>query len=329
MPQEYPPFDPRGSQYDQNSFSGRFKHFLDVTSTRTLFTSRKELEEALDLLKKHETGQLATRASDEQLWQAKKIRDAIIHPDTGEKIPLPFRVSAFLPVNVVICAGLLIPNASIATTVVWQWINQSYNIALNHANRNASNAMTNRQILESYAAAVSISCGVALGMRQAVDKLLVSTPHIVKNSIRMFIPFTSVSLAGVANVYIMRRNEMKEGIQVTDDEGNPLGLSPKAGKRAVAQVALSRVLTSLPALVFPPVVMSALDKTAFVKAYPKVKLPINLALITSIFCTSLPAAIAMFPQKSSVHVDKLEPKFQGLKDKYGNSITTVHYNKGL
>ncbi|XP_016123936.1 sideroflexin-5-like [Sinocyclocheilus grahami] len=29
----------------------------------------------------------------DQLWEAQKIKQAIIHPDTGEKIPMPFRMS--------------------------------------------------------------------------------------------------------------------------------------------------------------------------------------------------------------------------------------------
>jgi tricarboxylate carrier len=329
MSNDYPPFDPKGARYDQSTFWGRFKHFLDVTDMRTLTVSQQELDEALDMLKRYEQGALKTKPTNEQLWRAKKIKEALVHPDTGEKIFLPFRVSAFVPVNVVICAGLLIPNASIGTTIFWQWVNQSYNIALNHANRNASNPMSNRQILESYTAAVAVSCSVALGMRHIVDKVLVTAAESLKNTIKVFIPFTAVSLAGVANVVIMRRNEMKEGIMVKDKEGNELGRSPTAGKKAVGQVALSRVLTSLPALLVPPIFMNALSKMPFVQHRPWVKLPINLALITIIFYTSLPAAIALFPQQSSVSVDKLEPQFQGLKDCSGIPIHTVYYNKGL
>ena len=38
-----------------------------------------------------------------------------IHPDTGELIFLPFRMASFVPTNLLITAGLLIPNPS--TTV--------------------------------------------------------------------------------------------------------------------------------------------------------------------------------------------------------------------
>jgi len=329
MPESYPPFDPKGNLYDQSTFWGRYKHFQDVTDLRTLFTTDQQLHKALGLLKAYEEGKLHPPPSNEELWKAKKIKDAIIHPDTGEKILLPFRVSAFLPVNVIICAGLLIPNPSTATTIFWQWINQSYNIALNHANRNASNTMTTNQILESYATAVAVSCTVALGMRRAVDTLFGTASLTLKNTIKMFIPFTAVSVAGVANVYIMRRNEMKEGIQVKDKDGHILGQSPTAGKRAVKQVAISRVATALPALVLPPIVMAGLDRLSFIRNNPKVKIPINLALLSGVFLTSLPAAIALFPQQAEVNVNQLESKFHNLKDKNGNPIEKVYYNKGL
>ena len=36
------------------------------------------------------------------------------HPDTGEKIVLPFRMSSFVPTNVLIVAGMLVPNPSVS-----------------------------------------------------------------------------------------------------------------------------------------------------------------------------------------------------------------------
>lgn len=39
--------------------------------------------------------------------------NAVIHPATGEKIPAAFRMSAFVPANVLIAAGLLLPGAGV------------------------------------------------------------------------------------------------------------------------------------------------------------------------------------------------------------------------
>jgi hypothetical protein len=39
--------------------------------------------------------------------------------------------------------------------------------------------------------------------------------------------------------------------------------------------------------------------------------------------------LAVFPQRDSLPVDKLEPQFQGLKDKEGKAIERLYFNKGL
>ena len=40
-------------------------------------------------------------------------------------------------------------------------------------------------------------------------------------------------------------------------------------------------------------------------------------------------ALAIFPQMSKVHVSKLEPNFQNLKNKKGEKIEILAFNKGL
>jgi hypothetical protein len=59
---------------------------------------------------------------------------------------------------------MLTPNPSIWSVIFWQWINQSYNIGVNHANRNASNSLSNETIAKTYISAVIISCSVAVGL---------------------------------------------------------------------------------------------------------------------------------------------------------------------
>ncbi|EFA77965.1 sideroflexin [Heterostelium album PN500] len=323
-----PIFDGHSGKYNNNTFLGRFQNFRDVTDPRSMFVSDQDVKDSLDLLDRFKKGLVDPVSNNDALWKAKKVVDATIHPDTGDVIPLAFRMCSFLPINVVICAGLILPNPAIGTTIFWQWINQSYNIALNHANRNASNTMSTQQIFKSYVSAVGISCSLAVGLGYGVNRLKIPSVA-VQNGLKMLVPFTAVTTAGVANVLIMRGNEMKDGIDVKDKFGQIHGKSQEAGKMAVYKVAFSRVATSFPALLLPPIVMSFVDKLKFVQKYPKVKLPINLAVIAAIFNSSLPAAIALFPQESTIETSKLEPRFHNLKDKDGNLIKEFIYNKGL
>ncbi|KAF2078663.1 hypothetical protein CYY_000034 [Polysphondylium violaceum] len=323
-----PFFDGVSKKFDDKTFWGRYQNFRDVTDPSTLFCTEQQLEQSKQLLDQFKKGLVDPKTHSDELWTAKKNVDAIVHPDTGKSIFLPFRMSAFLPINVIICAGLILPNASMGTTIFWQWINQSYNIALNHANRNASNTMSNRQVLEAYGSAVGISCSLAVGLGWGVDKLKIASPALL-SGLKMMVPFTAVTSAGIANVLIMRKNEMIDGIDVKDKDGNIVGKSQVAGKSAVMKVAVSRAATSFPALLLPNILMKGFERLSVVQKYPWTKLPLNLAIIGAIFNTSLPAAIALFPQESTISAKDLEPQFQNLKDKNGNPITEFIYNKGL
>lgn len=106
------------------------------------------------------------------------------------------------------------------------------------------------------------------------------------------------------------------------------------------------MLTNAPALVIPPLALDRLKQTEFVKARPKLVLPLNFGkswesvksiktneciagLIAFCMFTALPAAIAVFPQISSLDTSDMEPEFQNLTDSNGKPITRLYYNKGL
>ena len=108
--------------------------------------------------------------------------------------------------------------------ILWQWINQSYNAVFNYSNRNTSTESNNMDILKAYCSATVVSVGVALAG----------------------IPWFAVACAGAANVYLMRFKETRTGITVTDKDGNALGVSKKAGTKAVNLTALTRVILPTP-----------------------------------------------------------------------------------
>jgi hypothetical protein len=115
-------------------------------------------------------------------------------------------------------------------------------------------------------AATATSVGLAVGLTRAVPRLPVSIG--TKAVLSKLVPFVSVASAGVVNICCIRWKEMQDGIQVFrlkhDADGNEetevLGKSSKAGKLAVGQSAASRVLTNIPTLIIPPVVMTILEK---------------------------------------------------------------------
>ena len=88
----------------------------------------------------------------------------------------------------------------------------------------------------------------------------------------------------------MRGEEIRQGIDIfpalseeekrkKENEGNEvqsLGKSKKAATLAVGETAISRVLNSTPIMVLPPLVLVRLQKTEWLKARPRMVLPVNL-----------------------------------------------------
>ena len=93
-----PKFVLNGLRYPQDTFAGRFRHFVDLSDPRCLapkFFFGLSLEESKQLLDKCKDSIHPMGVSNEQLWLAQKIRVSAIHPDTNEEILPPFRMSGY------------------------------------------------------------------------------------------------------------------------------------------------------------------------------------------------------------------------------------------
>lgn len=107
------------------------------------------------------------------------------------------------------------------------------------------------------------------------------------------VPFAAVASAGALNVFLMRGEEIRKGIDVypvlTEEEkarnkrGESLGKSKKAGVLAVGETALSRVLNATPIMVLPPLVLVKLQQMAWLKTRPRLVLPVNLGTVYLLF----------------------------------------------
>ncbi|XP_078132917.1 sideroflexin-5a isoform X1 [Sander vitreus] len=256
---EYVTFQHGKSRFDQNTFSGRFRHFLDVIDPSTLFVTEKRLQESVELLDRVKQGTLPPGVTDAQLWQAQKIKQAIIHPDTGEKILMPFRMSGFIPFGTPVVVGLLLPNQTLLSTIFWQSLNQSHNACVNYCNRNASKPAPFSKFVQGYLGAVTSAVSIAVGLNVLIQKASHLSPT-TRLLVQRFIPFPAVASANVCNVVLMRHSELSEGISVLDDNGTVVGTSKVAARHALLETALTRVVLPMPILMLPPIVMAALEK---------------------------------------------------------------------
>ncbi|KAM8915780.1 sideroflexin-5a isoform 2-T2 [Spinachia spinachia] len=232
-------------RFDQDTFFGRLRHFLDVIDPSTLFVTEKRLQDSLELLHRFKRGSLPPGATDAQLWQAQKIKQAIIHPDTGEKIPMPFRMSGFIPFGTPVVVGLLLPHQTLASTVFWQCLNQSHNACVNYCNRNASKPAPVSKFVQGFLGAVTSAVSIAVGLNVLIQRARRLGPT-TRLLVQRFIPFPAVATANVCNVVLMRHSELSEGISVLDDNGNVVGASKVAARLASSPAAEAQTRPARP-----------------------------------------------------------------------------------
>lgn len=276
---------------------------------------------------------------------------------------LPFRMSAYVLSNLIVTAGMLIPNLSTAGTLGWQIANQSLNVAINSSNANKSSPLSTSTMVQSYFFAVGASCSVAVGLKALVPRLSRLAPG-TRMVLARLVPFAAVASASALNVIAMRSDEMRTGLDVfaadeepqtpqqpqghqsqqllqdpsdqttTKEPKQSLGKSQKAAQIAVFETALSRVINATPIMVLPPLILVRLQRTAWLSQRPRMLMPVNLGLVlvTSVF--ALPLALGIFPQREVVNVRRLEERFWDLKAPGGGgagsvSPRMVEFNRGI
>uniref|UniRef100_A0A8C0XPZ0 Sideroflexin-3 n=1 Tax=Castor canadensis TaxID=51338 RepID=A0A8C0XPZ0_CASCN len=178
-----------------------------------------------------------------------------------------------------------------------------------------------RQLGTAYVSATTGAVATALGLKSL-------TKHLPPLAGR-FVPFAAVAAANCINIPLMRQRELQVGIPVTDEAGQRLGHSVTAAKQGIVQVVISRVCMAIPAMAIPPVIMNTLEKKDFLKHRPWLGAPLQVGLVGFCLVFATPLCCALFPQKSSIHVTRLEPELRTQIHEQNPSIEVVFYNKGL
>ncbi|XP_037015364.2 sideroflexin-3 isoform X2 [Artibeus jamaicensis] len=207
------------------------------------------------------------------------------------------------------------------TVVFWQWVNQSFNAVVNYSNRSGDAPITVGQLGTAYVSATTGAVATALGLKSLTKHL----PPLVGR----FVPFAAVAAANCINIPLMRQRELQVGIPVTDETGQRLGHSVTAAKQGIFQVVISRICMAIPAMAIPPVIMDTLEKKDFLKRRPWLGAPLQVGLVGFCLVFATPLCCALFPQRSSIHVSRLEPELRAQIHQQNPSTEVVYYNKGL
>lgn len=109
---------------DQSTFAGRAAHFFATTNPLNALAGDRELDEAKAIVDAYKArygsnqghfivlspilcSKLPADFDEEKLWAAKELYDSAFHPQTGEKLFLPGRMSFQVPGNMVITGCML------------------------------------------------------------------------------------------------------------------------------------------------------------------------------------------------------------------------------
>jgi len=316
-------------RYDQSTFMGRLSRIQSIFNPFLLTKSSADIEKAKSHLASFKTtGQNPPGCSALDLWDAQTLIEARCHADTKEQLPTVMCFAAYAPMQPPIILGMLMPGTGLPVQLFMQWYNQSYNMAVNYANRNASGTMSDTALAGTYAVGVTAACGTAFSMSKLCDKAVIKYPKYA-NAARLCIPFTSVVLAGTIALVITRRGELDNGVEINDKNGKSHGNSHAAAKEGLGKCGLARVIWNIPVLLIPPPLMQMASRASFFKANPRATLPLYTLISTLAVVVGIYPAQAIFPQYDSIPVERLESQYQGLKDEDGEPITRFFYNKGL
>ena len=330
------PFNINSSHYPQTTYYGRVMTLFSYQNPFNFYLPHSRIEEAKMVVQEEfkisiETGDqlmyTPERIKEIRKWQ--NIMQSAVHPDTGEYIPRLFRLWSYASISVPVIFGMLLWKPTPFNIIFFQWANQTYSAGLNYENRNASSSLDTKGLLTAYGAAVTTSIWVGLGVRKLLLPLAKNLKGPSQLFINLWITLSAVGSAGFLNLMIMRSEEIKKGIILTDHEGVERGRSWIIGKKAVISTAFTRFYMPVPALIVPTLIFYFMETR---RLNPKNKF-VKMGLEMSIFFVWLgfgpPLSCGVFEQTTAAHVDKLEPNFQNLKDSNGNLIKELWYNKGL
>jgi len=327
----WPTFSMVKPLYDQNTLLGRAKQFYVLTDPRSLFITSQQVQDAEHLLALYKNSQVPSHITNGDLWNARRVVESVIHPDTGKPIPAILRFSAYAPMNIFIVSSMVLPSTinSIPRTIAIHWFNQSYNAAVNYANGSGAAPVPARRLVEGYIGAVGSSLSIALGATYLTQK----AAHLglaARTAIRAILPFSAVVVAGWANIALIRRNELTDGVAVLDEDGEVRGLSKTAGKAAIAKCCAARFVWNVPAMIIPTVFMGYMSsKPWWMRLNPRVRTLTEVGLISFFLMVGVPPALGLYPQRESVKATDLEEEFHHLTDKHGAPVDVLYYNKGL
>uniref|UniRef100_A0A8C6W0Q7 Sideroflexin 4 n=1 Tax=Nothobranchius furzeri TaxID=105023 RepID=A0A8C6W0Q7_NOTFU len=141
---------------------------------------------------------------------------------------------------------------------------------------------------------------------------------LLQTYVKSILPIPLSATLAFFSVLTVRSEESRTGIRVFDSNGNAIGVSKAAGKKAVWDTALSRaVLLGTTAAVPIPLIL-------LFQRNPLLVTPCFYASIALVFCLMIPVSFSLFPQLGTINREKVEDELQA--EAVGGEL---YYHRGL
>ncbi|NXU38937.1 SFXN4 protein, partial [Drymodes brunneopygia] len=207
-----------------------------------------------------------------------------------------------------------------------QFVFHTYTAAFTLVNGNGTPkageySLQQKQILLGLGAVSYSACVGALPLT-FMNRYELKSP-LMQLVVRRVLPAPLFGLTSAFTVAMVRSPEFDNGIEVMDRNGKVVGVSKKAGEKAVRETALSRAVLFGTTFFLPEVLMHFVQRARFVKN-PRALSTARMFVMMSVFGGMLPVSFSMFPQCGEIKREELEPEILSSTEE-----TEFFYNRGI
>ncbi|KAK2530671.1 Sfxn4 [Columba guinea] len=211
-------------------------------------------------------------------------------------------------------------------TFFFQFVFHTYTTAFTLINGNGTAkseeySLEQKQIFYGLGAISYAACIGALPL-VFMNRYTLKSP-VMELVIKKLLPAPILGLMSAFTVAVVRSPEFENGIEVMDRNGKVVGVSQKAGEKAVKETALSRAALFGTTFFLPAVLMHFVERAKFAKT-PRALASMRMFMITSVLAGMLPVSLSMFPQCGEIKRADLEPEIQSATEE-----TELFYNRGI
>ncbi|KAJ8360033.1 hypothetical protein SKAU_G00165580 [Synaphobranchus kaupii] len=313
---------------DGQTFQRRLRLWINILDPVSLLSSDGEIEKARSLLGRTEDQKNKREVDDS--WKLSLVGCVpdchLFNSDTGAILPTIFRPPAFLPVAAPLVIASLLPHNGVKPAFLWQFLLQSYSAGFNYSNRNATtskeNKMTQKQALLVVGTVTYATCAGTIPQFVMRRYGLRSPP--VQVFCRSVLPVPLAALLAAFNVFVVRSEEVVNGVQVFDSNGNCVGISQKAGSKAVNETALSRATMMGTTAALPSLLIVLLKRTSLIQRSPLLVASVRHLSAPLVLGLMIPLSFSLFPQMCTIQKDDLEKELQT-----ATAEKQLFYHRGL